>query len=90
MGILPHVREPDTQPVLKQFAFDGAWVPDLDPTKIGENNFALLRNFRYIQGGIAPIEGTTQLTTNIVDATYRYPGDAIHMRSPKNWCSIKE
>ena len=43
MPVLPHTKD---QPVIKQFAFDGEWLPDIDPSKIGENNFALLRNFR--------------------------------------------
>jgi hypothetical protein len=68
---------------MKQFAFDGEWVPDIDPSKIGENNFAILRNFRYDDGGIAPVEGYTKLTTLPCDTnnTYVYPAEAVHIES---------
>jgi hypothetical protein len=80
MAVHPHTKD---APVMKQFAFDGEWMPDIDPSKIGENNFALLRNFRYDDGGIAPVEGYTKLTTTPCDSgsTYVYPAEAIQIES---------
>ena len=80
MAILPHTTD---SPVMKQFAFDGEWIPDIDPSKIGENNFALLRNFRYDDGGIAPVEGYTKISNDPTDTngTYVYPAEAVHIES---------
>jgi hypothetical protein len=66
----------------RQFRFDGEWVPDHDPAQIGENNFAELTNFRYIEGGIEPIEGYTKITNNPMDVTYKFPASAIQLRTP--------
>ena len=64
----------------KEFAFNGEWIPSLDPMKIGENNFALLRNYRYIDGGIEPIEGYTEINTTAL-ATQLKVRDAIQLRN---------
>lgn len=78
MPATPHNKD---APIVKQFAFTGEWVPNLDPSKIGEDNFAMLRNFRYIDGGIAPIEGLTLLTTNKVSGVYTYAGSIIQLET---------
>ena len=49
--------------IRKDYAFVGEWMPDHDPLTIGENNFAELQNFRYINSGIEPIEGYTEINT---------------------------
>jgi hypothetical protein len=77
-----HRITPSEQVIEKQFLFDGEWIPDHDPTKIGENNFSELTNLRYVDQGIGPIEGYTKLTTNIIDATYKYPEAGIQLRTP--------
>ena len=66
----------------KQFAFDGEWIPDHDPSKIGESNFAQLDNLRYTDQGISVIEGYDAITTNPINATYKYPSSGIQMRTP--------
>jgi hypothetical protein len=72
---------PSEEHVEKQFAFDGEWIPDHDPTKIGENNFAQLDNLRYVDQGIGPIEGYTKITSSAINATYSYPSSGIQMRT---------
>ncbi|MHA2064705.1 MAG: hypothetical protein ACXABY_10055 [Candidatus Thorarchaeota archaeon] len=68
------------EPVEKTFGFDGAWMPDFDPSKMGEENFAELRNYRYVEDGIEPIEGYTKLTTNPTNATYLFIRDGVQLR----------
>jgi hypothetical protein len=66
-------------PVEKTFGFDGAWMPDFDPSKMGEENFAELKNYRYVEDGIEPIEGYSAITTNPTNATYLYIRDGIQL-----------
>jgi len=67
-------------PVEKTFGFDGAWMPDFDPSKMGEENFSELKNMRYVEDGIEPIEGYTKLTTNPINATYIKPRDGVQLQ----------
>jgi len=73
-GIVLPVRRPRFTPELPQLAddalyaysilFTGAWVPDDDPTKVGEPHFADLQNLRYTNRGLEGVQGYTRLTTN--------------------------
>jgi hypothetical protein len=61
----PLVIEPsrDTALIPVEFPFSGAWIPDEDPLKIREHNFADLQNFRYSNSGLIGVAGLTRLTT---------------------------
>ena len=52
------------------YQFDGAWLPDMEPSKIGPNNFKTLQNFRPTDGGIEGVQGYSKKTSTAV--TY-YP-----------------
>jgi len=68
------------EPVEKTMGFDGAWMPDFDPSKMGEENFSELKNYRYVEDGIEPIEGYSAITTNPCNATYLKIRDGIQLR----------
>lgn len=76
---MPEELRENTQ-VHREFSFDGAWMPDFDPSKMGEGNFAELKNYRYVEDGIEPIEGYTAITTNVINSTYKYIRDGIQLR----------
>ena len=73
LGIVLPIRRPTFNPTLPQLAndelyaysilFTGAWIPDDDPTKIGEQHFADLQNLRYTNRGLEGVQGYTRLTT---------------------------
>jgi hypothetical protein len=65
----------------KTFSFDGEWIPDADPLKIGEKNFALLRNYRYVDDGTEPIEAYTEINTTAL-SSYPKVRSSIQLRSP--------
>lgn len=71
-------REPR---IRKELGFTGQWLPDQDPLVMGEENFAKLENYRYIDGGIEPIEGYTEITTTAM-ITYLKSRASIHLRTP--------
>jgi len=54
---------PDTPLIPVELAFNGAWVPDEDPLKIGRNHFARMENLRYTNTGIEGVQGSTRITT---------------------------
>lgn len=47
----------------KQYNFGGTWLPDADPTLIGEENFSELVNLRYTDTGLELVYGMSKLTT---------------------------
>jgi hypothetical protein len=52
----------------KQFAFNGSWVPDADPSLIGGENFAVLTNFRYNDVSIEGVAGYSRINNiNTID-----------------------
>jgi len=62
-----NIAQPD-----KMLAFDGAWMPSVDPALIGPNNFQRLINMRYRDTGIEGVTGYTKVNTSIANdiATY--------------------
>lgn len=53
----------------KQWAFNGAWMPDEDPALIGPDNFAVLQNLRYTDTAVEGVSGYTKYNTTAV-STY--------------------
>jgi len=49
-----------------QYRFDGQWLPDVDPAKIGANNFKTLTNMRYNEQGIEGVKGFTRVNTTAI------------------------
>jgi len=72
------VDVPDNPPQRKSFAFNGAWIADDDPMKIGENNFADIQNYRYRDRGIEGVAGYSKINTNWLQST---PGTYYQGRS---------
>jgi hypothetical protein len=50
----------------KQFQFNGAWIPDVDPSLIGPGNFATLNNFRYNDASIEGVNGYARINTSAI------------------------
>jgi hypothetical protein len=48
----------------KQYGFNGAWLPDVDPLKVGEENFSDINNFRYTDDGLQAVLGYSKITSN--------------------------
>lgn len=46
-----------------QFPFDGQWLPNSDPAKIGPQNFKTLSNMRYVDGSIEGVLGYSKINT---------------------------
>lgn len=70
----------------KQFFFTGEWIPDIDPLKIGEQNFAELKNCRYSDVGVEGVLGYSKINTTPLDNKL-YPGyfkgrSGIQLKSP--------
>jgi len=65
----------------KQFLFMGEWIPDEDPLKIGEKNFADIQNYRYGKVGVEGILGYTKINTTAL-ATYLKGRSGIQLKSP--------
>ena len=70
-----------TQYQKKQYLFTGEWIPDQDPLKIGEANFATLQNCRYADTGLEGILGYSKINTTAI-ATYLKGRAGIHLQSP--------
>ena len=70
-----------------QFSFKGAWLPDIDPSRIGPENFQTLTNCRYIDNGIEGVNGYTVRTTSPLVA---HPNiqQLVHVRSGRTQDSI--
>lgn len=90
---VPNVKT-ETQPLVKRglvqvpniqirdeiMAFDGAWLPNVDPALIGANNYKELINMRYTDSGMEGIKGCEEFnTTAIVDHTDIKTG--LHFRT---------
>lgn len=54
---------PDLEFQYLQFPFDGQWMPDADPIKIGPKNFRTLLNMRYVDGSIEGVNGYSKINT---------------------------
>ncbi len=77
---VPKGLQADKQLTDSQFAFKGAWQPDYDPAKIGPENFKLLQNLRYIDGGLEGTLGYTQVNTSAI-GTYTKIWNGFQLRS---------
>jgi|GEM_PF-687126 len=55
----------DIQNQRGEFIFDGAWLPDADPSTIGGKNYKTLQNLRYREGpaGLEGIRGYSKINT---------------------------
>lgn len=65
----------------KQFLFTGEWIPDEDPLKIGEKNFADIQNLRYGKVGLQGILGYSKINTTAL-TTYLKGRSGIQLKSP--------
>jgi hypothetical protein len=83
-----NVPIPDDQAVKAQFRFDGAWLPDQDPSEIGPSNFRTMQNLRYDHGGKHPI-GTLGYSKINTTALSSYPliGNGIQIRPERGTTS---
>ena len=52
-----------------QFRFDGKWIPNIDPSLIGANNYAELVNLRYRDSGLEGVNGYARRNTNVLDGS---------------------
>lgn len=63
---------PDLEPIAQQqpqhtwYNFDGQWLPDVEQAKIGAENFYVLQNMRYTDGGIEGVQGSTKVNTTAI------------------------
>ena len=80
---VPNELQSDKHLMDSQFAFKGAWQPDYDPAKIGPENFKLLQNLRYVDGGLEGVLGYTKINTTAI-ATYTKIWNGFHYRSNLN------
>lgn len=62
------------------FPFSGAWMPTIDATLIGPQNFQSLVNMRYNDAGIEGINGYT-LRNDTAITTYTNIKNGIHLRT---------
>jgi hypothetical protein len=46
-----------------QYTFDGKWLPDLDPSLIGPENYTTLENLRYKDKGLEGVSGYTTVNS---------------------------
>ena len=53
----------------KHFLFNGEWIPDQDPLKIGEQNYSELQNTRYTDTGLDGVSGFSKINST-PHATY--------------------
>jgi len=81
---VPNELQSDKHLMDSQFAFKGAWQPDYDPAKIGPENFKLLQNLRYVDGGLEGVLGYTKINTTNPIATYTKIWNGFHYRSNLN------
>ena len=75
-------QDNDIQFQRKQFTFNGEWLPDIDPLKIGENNFSELTNLRYTKTDLIGVLGYSKVTSNPINATYYKGRSAAQVTSP--------
>jgi hypothetical protein len=75
-------QTPDNPWVDAQFPFDGAWMPNDDPSLIGPRNFAILTNMRYKEKTIWGINGYTKFNTTPL-AVYTNVKNGLNFRSDK-------
>ena len=66
----------------KQQFFTGEWIPDEDPLKIGEENYADIQNLRFKDVGVEGVLGYSKINTSVMDATYQKGRAGIQLRSP--------
>lgn len=76
-------KVPDVKLNNLTFAFDGAWLPSVDPTLIGPKNFQRLINMRYNDGGIEGINGYTEYNTTAI-TDYTTIANGIHFRTNRS------
>ena len=66
-----------------QFRFDGRWIPDVDPSLIGPNNYAKIENLRYKDSGLEGVNGYSKINEDPLDGTAPYValGDFPYIRN---------
>ena len=72
---------PDDPVQSSWFLFKGEWLPDVDSTKIGPDNFKTLQNMRYTNEGIESIKGYSKINTT-TPAAVMYSGFHFKKDSP--------
>jgi len=65
----------------KTFLFNGEWIPEEDPLKIGESNFSELKNRRYTNTGTEGVLGYSKINTTAL-TTYLKGRNGIQLESP--------
>ena len=48
---------------IAQFFFEGKWVPDMDSSEIGADNFSVMQNMKYSESGPVGVQGFTKRTS---------------------------
>lgn len=64
----------------QMFAFDGAWLPSVDQSLIGAQNYSSLINMRYTEGGIEGVNGYSKFNETAI-STYVNILSGIHFRT---------
>lgn len=80
------------EPVIKDFVFNGQWLSNIDPLKIGDENFAELENYRYGDNGVERIEGYSEINTTAL-TTYYKGRSGIQLKTPhttKSYILVQE
>ena len=64
------------------FRFDGSWMPDVDGSLIGPQNYQELENLRYKDSGLEGVNGYTKVNTTAI-ATYTNIRTGHQLRTDK-------
>ena len=76
---LPEI--PDVEWKDAQYGFNGSWMPDVDPSLIGAENFAKCENTRYKDKGLEGVSGYTYINGTAI-TTYTEIRNGFQLQSP--------
>lgn len=72
----------DTELIRHQYGFTGQWLPDVDPIKIGAENFSDISNLRYVDDGVIGVKGYTRINITTALTTYLKGRSGFQLRTP--------
>jgi hypothetical protein len=73
----------DRKTEVKQYSFEGEWIPSIDPLKIGDVNFATMENLRYSDAGIEGVLGYSKINSaTIMDPSFFKGRAGIFLPNP--------
>lgn len=71
----------DEKLLRKQLTFNGEWLPDVDPLKVGDANYTDIQNLRYTETEVMGVGGYTAINTTLLSA-YPKGRSGIQLRTP--------